>query len=138
MEGEKNIQLSRTFGTFTIVLIVWIALIPGIRSLIRGFNNGTTFLILGLGIIVPIVAFLGNLPEKLEERKFERYRVLATTGLYIALGGLYLYKFANPGKSIAADSTFWRIHSLGVLLLLGLALWQLFKALRGRVKAEEL
>lgn len=137
MKKKNEIRLSRTFGTITIVLIVWILLIPGVRALIKGAYDWTSVGLIGLSLIVPLMAFLGHLSEKLEQRKFERYRVLATTTMYIALAGLYLYKFANPGKSIAADASFLRIHSLGVVLLLGLALWQLFKALRGPVKAKE-
>lgn len=138
MEEKNNIQISRAFGTITIALLVWIWLIPGLRSLIKGFNSGTTYLILALGLVVPLVAFLGNLPERLEQKKIDRPRVLAATSMFIAIGGLYLYNFAKSVQSTASDASFEQIHSLGVLLLLGLAIWQLFKALRAPVSVEEL
>ena len=137
MDGKKYIQFSRIFWISVVILLMWICLPPGVRSLMKNYYDWTTFLLLGLGIIVGIVSVGSGILLKLEKRRFERKRVVVAVFLFILVEVSYLYELVKPRQSIAADATFQRIHSLGILLLLGFIIWRMIGLLRENQSIEE-
>ena len=129
MDRTSKIRFSRAFYICATILLLWIWLPTGIRSLLKGYLDWTTYLLLGLSVVV-LVAIYCIFKLKLDEKEIDRERVKVALAIFVGFGILTIYKLFRPRYSVAADASFWRLHELISLCLLVFIILQIVALLR--------
>ena len=129
MDRTSKIRFSRAFYIGATILLLWIWLPTGIRSLLKGYLDWTTYLLLGLSVVVLVASYF-VFKLKLDEKEIDRERVKVALAIFVGFGILTIYKLFRPRYSVAADASFWRLHELISLCLLVFIILQIVASLR--------
>ena len=129
MDRNSKIRFSRAFYIGATILLLWILLSGGIHSLLKGYLDWTTYLLLGLSVVV-LVAIYCIFKLKLDEKEIDRERVKVALAIFVGFGILTIYNLFRPRYSVAADASFWRLHELISLCLLVFIILQIVASLR--------
>ena len=130
MDRTSKIRFSRAFYIGATILLLWILLSGGIHSLLKGYLDWTTYLLLGLSVVVALAAIYGIVKLRLDEKEIDRERVKVALAIFVVFGIFTIYKLFRPRYSVAADASFWRLHELISLCLLVFIILQIVASLR--------
>ena len=130
----NRLRLPRSFWLTVAGLCCWMGLPSGIYFAASGYFGVPTFLLLVVGLASLGVLVDGRLPKKLEAREIPSGQLAGAILLWGGVGMLEVYQLLTVSPSGPGGSLVLTIVTLGDVVLLGAALWQVAVAWRSQTR----
>lgn len=133
MRDDNLAVLPRAFWLSAGALLVWSSIPAGIYFLAVGYLGLPTFYLLLLGVAALVVVIDGRVIRNLERRPIARKSyIVFGLALWVAVALLEIYDAVTSRPLAGTGYIFWRVYSVGVVVLVAVVIWQLVASLRSK------
>lgn len=132
MDDQKLIYLPRNFWLSALALLIWLGLPAGIYFFVIGYLGVSTFFLLFLGLAALFAILNRQMIRRLESFALVRSRVILGGILWAGVALLEVYHLINSRPIASLGYVFQRIYSAGIIILMGVTMWQLTTAWRSQ------